>query len=451
LEFYEQFAAHGASDPTVRQDVARAHLRAAFIRHNLGQNDLAERAHRRSIAIQEALVSDPSTQADLILDLGLNYGDLGYVLVDLGRDAESVAAFRRRVQVLERLGAAHPEVPEYHHLIGASLDELASLTLSSGAPAVSSDEMRRLLRAAVNHGRVALDAVPANVEYHRALAKHYFGLGLRSPDPAEAAEARHRAIDLYEAIAAADPNAPFHVDILNPTFHLLAKALQQTGRLEEAEQAYRHALRIHESQVANYPNVWFFRLELANLEFDFGQLLRTRGDLVGRTSALRRAVELSERLVSEQPQFPSLGGSLAFFSNELAWLLVIDAHPQSCDTARAIALAERATSQMPGNGYYMNTLGVAYYRAGRWQIAVETLRGSQKLNGDRALGYDGLFLAMAHWRLGHKEDALYWYNRAIAWIETHDRKNQEFVRFRAEAEALIGLPINSLPADVFAP
>jgi tetratricopeptide (TPR) repeat protein len=197
--------------------------------------------------------------------------------------------------------------------------------------------------------------------------------------------------------------------------------------------------------------VWFFRLELANLEFDFAQLLRTRGDVVGGSNALRRAVELSERLVSEQPQFPYLGSILALFSNELAWMLVTDANPQSGDTARAIALAERATSQMPGRGNYMNTLGVAYYRAGRWQIAVETLQRSQKLNGDGALGYDGLFLAMVHWRLGHKEDALSWCNRAIAWIEIHDRKNQELVRLRAEAEALIGRPITSLPADVFAP
>ena len=30
---------------------------------------------------------------------------------------------------------------------------------------------------------------------------------------------------------------------------------------------------------------------------------------------------------------------------------------------------------------------------------------------------DWLFLAMAHWQLGHEEDAHKWYNQALSWMD----------------------------------
>ena len=52
-------------------------------------------------------------------------------------------------------------------------------------------------------------------------------------------------------------------------------------------------------------------------------------------------------------------------------------------------------------GDYWNTLGVAHYRAGAWQTATTCLERSMTLRkgGD---AYDWLFLAMAHWQLGHQ-------------------------------------------------
>ena len=60
-----------------------------------------------------------------------------------------------------------------------------------------------------------------------------------------------------------------------------------------------------------------------------------------------------------------------------------------------------------------------------------------------------LFLAMAHWQLGHQKAARQWYDRAVEWIE----KNKEAVEkekqrgrlvddvcnFRAEAAELLGV------------
>ena len=48
---------------------------------------------------------------------------------------------------------------------------------------------------------------------------------------------------------------------------------------------------------------------------------------------------------------------------------------------------------------------------------------------------------MAHWQLGHKDEARTWYDKAAAWMEkdNHGGGEDELIRFRAEAAALLGV------------
>ena len=46
---------------------------------------------------------------------------------------------------------------------------------------------------------------------------------------------------------------------------------------------------------------------------------------------------------------------------------------------------------------------------------------------------------MAHWQLGDKPQARSWYDKAVPWMEKNQPKNEELVRFRAEAAALLGV------------
>jgi hypothetical protein len=74
----------------------------------------------------------------------------------------------------------------------------------------------------------------------------------------------------------------------------------------------------------------------------------------------------------------------------------------------ALLQAEEACRLEPHNGSCRNTLGVAQYRQGQYQAAVETLARSEKLNAtpaDGALPADLAFLAMAQYQLGQKEQA----------------------------------------------
>jgi hypothetical protein len=51
--------------------------------------------------------------------------------------------------------------------------------------------------------------------------------------------------------------------------------------------------------------------------------------------------------------------------------------------------------------------------------------------------FDWFFLALAHGRLGGRDEARTWLDRAVQWMERHKPNDDELGRFRAEAEAML--------------
>jgi Flp pilus assembly protein TadD len=94
----------------------------------------------------------------------------------------------------------------------------------------------------------------------------------------------------------------------------------------------------------------------------------------------------------------------------------------------------------------LNTLGIAQYRNGDHKTAMETLKKSMDLRsgGD---AFDWFFLAMAHWQLKNQDEARRWYDKAVAWVDKNQPKDEELLRFRAEAAQLLGVA-EQLPPPV---
>jgi tetratricopeptide (TPR) repeat protein len=105
---------------------------------------------------------------------------------------------------------------------------------------------------------------------------------------------------------------------------------------------------------------------------------------------------------------------------------------------RAVELATHAVRLAPRDGDFWNTLGVAHYRAGHWTEAVAALEKARELsNGGDAV--DRLFLAMAHWQLGEREEARRWYDQAVQKPETSKLLRAKIPLYRTEAARLLGL------------
>jgi tetratricopeptide (TPR) repeat protein len=99
-------------------------------------------------------------------------------------------------------------------------------------------------------------------------------------------------------------------------------------------------------------------------------------------------------------------------------------------------LAKKAVEQAPKNGVYWNTLGAARYRAGDGEGAIAALEKSMELRkGGSSL--DWFLLAMAHWQLGAKDQALKWHEKAVVWMDEQRPNDEQLRRLRSEAAELL--------------
>jgi eukaryotic-like serine/threonine-protein kinase len=125
--------------------------------------------------------------------------------------------------------------------------------------------------------------------------------------------------------------------------------------------------------------------------------------------------------------------------NRLVWDLVSFPEPNAIDAQTCVQTVEKAIEMMPKASNIWNTLGVAYYRAGDWAGAIKALVKSEALAPDKDFGINGFFLAMAHWRMDQKVKARECYDHAVEWMVKNKRQDAQLLRFRAEAEELLGI------------
>jgi eukaryotic-like serine/threonine-protein kinase len=160
-----------------------------------------------------------------------------------------------------------------------------------------------------------------------------------------------------------------------------------------------------------------------------------------------------ETALALEPDRPFVREELAELCNDRSWELATGTGPRR-DLAGALALARRAVELVPGDVIGLNTLGVAQYRAGRYDAAITTFEHSLAAGRGRIDAYDLFFLAMAHHRLGRAEQARDAFDRAVRWCR--EQKSlpagyaDELAGFRAEAEAVLAGPAGVFPEDVFA-
>ncbi len=145
-----------------------------------------------------------------------------------------------------------------------------------------------------------------------------------------------------------------------------------------------------------------------------------------------------EAALASKPDQPRVRGRLARHCNEYAWRLA-NAPGSSRNPERALTMARRSVELAPNQSMYLNTLGVALYRAGRHAEAIATLDRSLAAGHGAYDGYDLFFQAMAHWQLGDKPQALACFYKAVEWMKTPHQSDEDLVPFRAEAAALLGV------------
>jgi tetratricopeptide (TPR) repeat protein len=150
-----------------------------------------------------------------------------------------------------------------------------------------------------------------------------------------------------------------------------------------------------------------------------------------------------ELVLKLDPSLASAREFLAEVCNRLAWSLA--ANPSSRPALdRALVLSLRAIELQPNNPIYLNTRGVILYRDGQLAEAVPYLEKSLAARQGQTDGSDLFFLAMAHHRLGHREEARRCLDRVVTRQDRQslltDMYPEELKAFWAEAKAVLASP-----------
>jgi tetratricopeptide (TPR) repeat protein len=138
------------------------------------------------------------------------------------------------------------------------------------------------------------------------------------------------------------------------------------------------------------------------------------------------------------------------FLSGLAWFLGSCSKGSLRDPAFALELAESAVAKESANPNFWSSLGLAHYRLGHWEEAIRAIEKEFTIAG-RADTEDLLILAMAHHRRGDRQRAIEEYGQAIAALQKASippTLQDELTRFRIEATNVLGLA--DLPTEVFA-
>jgi len=177
--------------------------------------------------------------------------------------------------------------------------------------------------------------------------------------------------------------------------------------------------------------------QTASFHFSRAVVLKNQGKTAEAIESLKKAIEIDPNHSQAH--------------NYLAWQFATAADPKLRDPAMALEHAKTAVDKGPiqtnglKSGHLFNTLGMALYRNDRWQDAVEKLDLAAQLRTDNQKD-TYFFLAMAHWKLGHKDDARTWYDKGLEWHQQNqwrlllssDQAYYQSLEF--EAGELMGIP-----------
>ncbi len=469
LAFYQELLPEEGRDPRVRREAAQLFREVADIYFRIGQPARAVEAYGRQAGLLATLLEEEPGSKALRFELADSQRWRGNLLRDLGQMGEARQAYDQAAGLEEGLLREAPNEARYQVALANTLLNTATLLSRRDHAAELEPLYHRVVeldRAAVriapedlafqaelalalgdeglffldtDRGSQAETAIREAVEIYQRLlagghakgsveryaARHLVSLGLvltaagRTP---EAEQEYRKAVDLLGRLVKEFPDSALRRADLAQTLAGLADLVKDPGRRGEAEKIRRLVIRHYEKLTADFPEDARYRRKLVPSYLALASLLGEQGRQTEAVEPYRKALEVA-------PEDPAV-------SNDLAWFLATSPEPRFRDAPLAVRLAKKAVAARPQAANYRNTLGVAHYRNGEDRVAVAELETSMSLLAGGS-SFDWFFLAMAHWRLGEREQARMWFDRAVRWMDQHKPHDDELRRFRAEAKALL--------------
>jgi eukaryotic-like serine/threonine-protein kinase len=288
LKFYQKFLDKQSDDPVIRREAALAHRRVGRIHHHLGQYKDAERAYRNALEMFDKL--DPSAFADpaLLREMVNCHIEFSWPLYELRKVEESRQTIRRAVEVADKLD---PKAPGNLHYILNARNNLASILLSE-----EPHEAEKILKESLVLAASAYELQGV----HRRLARVFVATGRLH----QAEEAFRQGLIHAEQLAKENPSADWVQAHLAHAQRELASVIA-SQRPGDAEEIQRRAVLILDKLATDFPNGPGYRKALAVALIENAELLKKLGRATDAEKAYRRAIEVYEKLALDFPTMPA--------------------------------------------------------------------------------------------------------------------------------------------------
>jgi tetratricopeptide (TPR) repeat protein/tRNA A-37 threonylcarbamoyl transferase component Bud32 len=433
LGYYQAFAEEKGEDEEARFDKATAYLRVGqLLMFSVGRNDQAQAPLQKAKSILEELADQFPDKGVYTLKLAEGLNLLAFSGAENRRQN-----LERAVSLLDELVERYPAEPEYRYALAIRLGNLGMDLTGTGQLKEAGSRCSRALALMEDLVR----SPSPRPEYYRILAGvagNLAGSQRLAGDWVEAAENYRKAVAAFERITPDTSGLPEYQHDLPPfywhnfgsNYRDLGTTLGHLKRFEEAIAAFDRAVRIHAKLVADFPSFLSYWHALFRDYFDRGTMHWAGGQSREADQAYGQAVEFGDRM------------SAAFYPGDLleggyARFLVTCPDPKWRKAKRVRECVSRAVEQNPRDADAWTTQGIAAHRMGEHASAIVALEKAMALKGDNR-PIDQFFLALGHWRLGDKRQAREWFDKATARMSETGSQDEELLRFRAEAAALLG-------------
>ncbi len=301
-DFYDEFVKLHGQDPALRADLAEAHFRLGNIHRETGDGPSAVEDYRSAVALYDALAKEGTAGADHAARQALVIsGNLGLALAEIGKNAESEAAYRRALELeplVER--DAKPDL-SFLASVGNVYDNLGTLLDHTGRG--SEGETLHLasirIRERLAHDRPDdLDPVNGLVKSYNNLASLY----AMTHRLAEALPYFEKSVELSEKLVQAAPADADQANTLGASLNNLGAIYTLLGKLKEARATHERALPVREKAAREHPAIVEYRLHLAGTYCNLGELGCRESSPDRGLDWLDRAAAQLEGVLAEQPQ-----------------------------------------------------------------------------------------------------------------------------------------------------
>ncbi|HJT33747.1 MAG TPA: protein kinase [Pirellulales bacterium] len=395
IEIAEKLVDEQPGNPEYHFDLANICYSFGLLDLYGGEREAARASFLRAIKIAKNLAAQHPTVAAFRAELAGSYlASLGQLESASGQREAARATLQRALETAEKLVADDPAVLTYRHILAARCLDLARLQVAGGELAAA----RATYGRAIEIEEKLVAEKPANADYRSVLSYCYNSLGLLETDLGEREALGHlqRSLDLFQSLAALQPDNRTFDTSLAGTHCNLANAQRRQGKLHAALEHYAQAAEILEDVLTREPGQSTARLFLRNTFWGRGQTLMALDRFAEAAEAWRRAIELNTVPETTVTFGLELAESLAragdHHTADQEATAVAEAAKESTETLYRLAGVFSLCSEAA-----KDDTALADRYAGR---AVELLRQS------RAAGFFGVATNDARFRQDHAFDAL---------------------------------------------